>query len=390
MKEQDENIVGADEEIQPEAENATQDKTEQEVIAEEAEMPVADADVGAPSPIVTADGDVNEEEAEEPAPALESTSVQVDEEAAAPASESEAAVEVAAVEVAAQVEEVAPAKDGKEAVTVKFKVKKAFSITLNVILYIFLAFSVFMLIFSLASRGADGAVNLFGYEARMVVSSSMEKSENSVDVSGYEIQDLKVRTMVFIDKVPQDAEEARQWYSELKVGDVLTFKYVMGSSQEVITHRIIDIAPTKTGYIIKLQGDNRSEGSTVSTQTIYTSSEDYPNQNAMYNFVLGKVVGNSNLLGFFVYSVRQPLGISFIIIIPCAIIIIWQIVRIFSVFSEDRKKKAEAKIKDAEQKAEKEAKERESQAQELEELKRRLAELENKKTENSGDDGVVG
>ena len=38
----------------------------------------------------------------------------------------------------------------------------------------------------------------------------------------------------------ENAEEAKAWYADLKVGDVLTFKYVY-VRQETITHRIIDI-----------------------------------------------------------------------------------------------------------------------------------------------------
>ena len=160
------------------------------------------------------------------------------------------------------------------------------------------------------------------------------------------------------------------------MGDVLTFRYFLGSSQETITHRITEITPTDSGYVIKLQGDNRTEGATVSTQTIYTSPEDYPSQNEIYNYVIGKVVGNSTALGYMVYSVKQPVGTALIIIVPCSIIIVWQIIRIVNYLNEERKKKTAAALEEANRKVAEEAEQRESQAQEMEELKRKIAELE--------------
>lgn len=266
------------------------------------------------------------------------------------------------------------------------KICKALRIALDVVLYLFLAFSIFLLIVTIVSkRSGDGAVNVFGYEMRVVLSNSMEKSENSPDVSQYKIKDIKTKSMIFVKRVPQNEEAAKKWYSELKVGDVLTFRYVIGSSQETITHRLIAITPTENGYIFRLQGDNRSGETSVSTQTIYTSPADYPDPNEHFNFVLGKVVGNSTVLGYIVYSVQQPLGIALIVIVPCAIIIIWQAIRIISVIGEGRKQKAAAEIEKAREEAQREARERESQAQELEELKRKLAELEKGNQSGNGD-----
>lgn len=260
------------------------------------------------------------------------------------------------------------------------KTRKILSIVLDVILYLFLALSLFMLVITLSSKNSkDGAISLFGYEMRIVASSSMELSEYSPDVSGYKIKDIKVKSMVFVERIPEDEAKAAEWYSKLAVGDVLTFRYFIGSSQETITHRITDISSTANGYIIKLQGDNRTEGSTVSTQTIYTSSADYPSQNEVYNYVIGKVVGNSTALGYMMYSVKQPVGTALIIIVPCSIIIIWQIIRIVNYLNEERKKKTAAALEEANKKAAEEAEQRERQALEMEELKRKIAELEKNK-----------
>lgn len=285
------------------------------------------------------------------------------------------------------------------------KGKKALNIAVDVVLYLFLAFSVLLLIMTLVSRKRGGdAVNLFGREARIVVSNSMEMSEDeefNKSIQQYKIKDIKVRTMVFIKRAPDpetDPEKAKAFYASLKVGDVLTFRYYFGgakpdwandnSAQPVITHRIVDLTPLDDGHFrIVLQGDNRAAGHTPDVQTLYTDAYLGNRGDERYKEVIGKVTGKSVVLGNIAYAVRQPIGIALIIIVPCAVIIIWQIVRIALVIAEDKKKKAaEAQAKKEQaaaeelertrKQAEKEAYEREQKERELEELKRKVAELE--------------
>lgn len=279
--------------------------------------------------------------------------------------------------------------------TAGVKVRKILNIVLDAVLYAFLVLCVFMLIVSLVSKRNDGAINIFGTEMRIVVSPSMEKSEYSVDVSGYEIKDIPVKSMVFVERVPEDAEKAKEWYSKLKVGDVLTFSYRFSLTEKlIVSHRITEITPTATGYIICLRGDNRvSDDANDKPQILYTSEADYPSNNSDYamghNKIIGKVTGQSVVLGNISYVLSQPVGLACIIIVPCAIIIIWQIARVVIVLSAERRKKAALRLAEAEKIAAAESAEREKQAQELEELKRKLAELEGGKSEADGDSGSV-
>lgn len=64
------------------------------------------------------------------------------------------------------------------------------------------------------------------------------------------------------------------------------------------------------------------------------------------------------------------------IILPCALIIVWQIIRIVLAVSEDRKQKVVAESEAIREQAKLDAEARESQAKELEELRRKLAALE--------------
>lgn len=281
-----------------------------------------------------------------------------------------------------------PAPDAPDAPAKGNRVQKALLIAFDVLLYLFLAFSVVMLILSFSISRNDGAGNLFGFEMRIVVSESMQKSEYSFDVSGYEIGEIKLRSMVFIERVPEDEKKAQEWYGALREGDVLTFAYVSAVSQDVITHRIVKIEPTEHGFLITLRGDNRaSADAVVSEQRVYTSSADYGSQNDRYNYVIGKVVGQSVALGNLVYGIRQPVGIALIVILPCSLIIIWQIARVINVVSEDRKRKAAERIANAERLAAEEQAKRDEQARELDELKRKVAELEQKNSGAGDSDG---
>ena len=237
------------------------------------------------------------------------------------------------------------------------KLKKGFSVFTSVLATLFFVLCMFALVVTITSKkDADGAMSIFGHQLRIVVSDSMEKCDQT-DVSDYKIKSIPVKSMVFIELVPENEREAQEWYADLEVGDVLTFKYTY-VKQETITHRIIDIEEKETGgYIITLEGDNKASGSTTLKQTIDTSIV------GSTNYVVGKVTAKSTVLGHVVYAVMQPLGTALIIIVPCVAIIIMDVIKIVSVLGEGKKKK---------------------QQEEIEELKRQLNELQEKQDKTSG------
>lgn len=227
----------------------------------------------------------------------------------------------------------------------------------DVLLFLVVAFALFVLIVSIAAKkDTDGTATVFGTQLRFVQSDSMAKCDLT-DVSGFEIKSIPVKSCVFIEVVPEDAEKKAEWYKKLKVGDVLTFKYVY-TKQETITHRIINIKDNGAGgYFITLEGDNKTSESNLLTQTINTSLSDSP------NYVIGKVTGQSYALGLMVYAFKTPVGIVCLIIIPCLIIIVFEVLRLVRVFGGEKKERIKA--------------EQAKQASEIEELKRQLAALQN-------------
>lgn len=248
-------------------------------------------------------------------------------------------------------------------------IKKALRVTGDAALFIVILFALFALVLSIAAKkDSDGTATVFGYQLRFVRSDSMDKCDLT-DVSGYKIKSIPVKSCIFVQVAPEDEEQKREWYGRLQVGDVLTFRYVY-TKQETITHRIVSIEEKADGgYIITLEGDNKNADSEQLRQTIDTSLTDSP------NYVIGKVTGQSYILGLIVYAFRTPVGVICLIIIPCLIIIGFEIARLVRVLSADKKEKAKEK--------------EQRQAEEIEELKRRLELLQNQNNtaENPSDNG---
>ena len=255
--------------------------------------------------------------------------------------------------------------------------KKIAGIAVNVLLYLFLALCIFSVIFTVFSKkDTDGAATILGFQMRLVISESMEEHPDT-DVSDYDIGSLPLGSMIFIDCVPEDEEEALEWYSELEVGDILTFKFAY-TTQVTITHRIVGITPKYDiqdedkdgdiseiiGYIFRLKGDNKGySNATLLEQTVDTTVDED------LNYVIGKVTAKSVVLGFIINLLKQPIGIIFIVIIPCIVIIFLEVLKIINAFSAEKKKKRE----------EDDARKND----EIEELKRRLLELEMMKNQSA-------
>jgi hypothetical protein len=211
----------------------------------------------------------------------------------------------------------------------------------------------------IAAIASEGAAEIFGHQMRIVTSESMAAND-AVDVSKWDIKSIPLSSMVFVQLVPEDPAEAKKWYEDLGEGDVLTFRYVY-TTQVTITHRITDITPKGSGYVITLQGDNRDTEGGQGVQIIDTT---VPNNT---NYVVGKVVGQSLLLGVVLGFLMQPVGIVFIIIVPCALIILSEALKIAKVLGAEKRQKLQE--------------EKEKTEAEIADLRKRLAELEQGKAD---------
>ena len=173
-----------------------------------------------------------------------------------------------------------------------------------------------------AKKAKTGQVEIFDHILMNVDSDSMEECDQT-DVSAYEIKSIPLRSMVVVEMVPKDSDSANALYADLKVGDVLTFQYVY-YDKLIITHRITSIEPDPEfgGYIIQLEGDNKNSESGVMTQEIRTADR------TSMNYVIGKVVRQNFLFGFFVSVLKEPIGVVLAIIVPCFMFIMIEIIKV--------------------------------------------------------------
>lgn len=257
-------------------------------------------------------------------------------------------------------------KTKKENISSKSKnrisTKRILSIVGDVILSIFLIFAIFSCVFVVSmKKSGDGSIKIFGQELRLVLTESMEENELT-DVSKYEIKSIPKDSLIGVQTF--DENNKQEFYDSLKVGDVLTFKYLITSNdQVVITHRIIDIEKKsdQKNYIITLRGDNVNEDGSTAIQTIDTTYDE-----TSFNYVIGKVTWVNPVIGYMMTFLKSTYGIVFVVILPSSFIVIYEIFKLISYYTSD--KKAEKKAKD----------------EEIEALKKRLEELETSKNHLEG------
>ncbi len=266
-------------------------------------------------------------------------------------------------------------KSPKSGVTIA---KKVANIVLDVVVVavLLLAFLTIVVTVNAKKSQDKDASSIFGYQLRFVQSGSMEKCAYT-DVSKYKVKSIKVKSCVFIKTAPTDVEKIKEWYKTLKVGDVLTFQYNKNDGSAapedyegdsmVITHRVIRIEKKENGngYIITLKGDYKSSKDNEPAEQVIDTEVDTP---ATVNYIIGKVTGQSYLLGLCVYVLKKPVGIVCVVIVPCLLMIVIQIFRIVNVLGEDKKNKREE--------------EQANKDDEIEELKRQLAAFQNNKEPN--------
>ena len=255
----------------------------------------------------------------------------------------------------------------------KAKAQKVLNIVLNTILVIFLIVCLLTVSITLfSSRDADGAANIFGHQLRLVTTSSMDKSELT-DTSDFDIKSIPAGSLILLEKVPEDQSEMLKWYRNIKEGDVLTFRYLKGGGQVTITHRVVGIKEEDGGFKIDLQGDNKSSENGAEIQHIDTTIKNN------FNYVIGKVKGQSVLIGNIVAGLKTPLGVVLMVILPCVIIIALEAYKIWKTLQEEKKQKTAA-VMDGKNR------EIEELRLQLEQMKASLANQESKAAEVKAED----
>ena len=260
----------------------------------------------------------------------------------------------------------------------KSKFRRALSITGYIFLFLLLILDVLLIIGKLNSS-SNGVSNFFGTEIYTVLTGSMEGSDEFyAEHPEYTIKSCPVDSAIFVKRAPEpihdgDSEDLKitkqaaidDYYSQLEVGDVLTFVYQHGRSF-IITHRIIDIQVTDGVYYFTLRGDNPTGDKTI------TASSPTQQVQSDSGLVIGKVTAVNVPLGnFIVHFLNNKVAFGLTILIPAGALFIYEIIRIVLLLTEDKREKKTLELQ---------AKEEEKNAL-IEELRKKVEALEKQQKE---------
>ena len=184
-------------------------------------------------------------------------------------------------------------------------VKKILSVTSKILI----ALLMLIMILTLILRISGSKFNLFGLNVYYIATPSMEP-------------DLKVGDVILSKNIKD--------YSKLEIGDIISYNGEEGSYKgKLITHQIIDIKEENGKYIFITKGTNKN--STVDPDV----REDQ---------VVSKMLFEIPLIGKLVKLLSNKYAFFFILIVPLAIMLVFEFKNLFKIFKEEdeeEKKKEE-------------------------------------------------
>ena len=201
------------------------------------------------------------------------------------------------------------------------KIKKIAGIVGNVILWIFVAFSVLMTVLVFTAQGSeDGVPSLFGKSLITIETPSMEPT--------YGVGDL-----VFVTKL--DAESKK----ELKPGDIITYRAPIdingdGYFGDLNTHRIESL-DEKTGRIV-----TKGDGNLIPDNQGNDAYDIHLNDVVGICTEDGKLSGVGNVINF----LRSSLGFFLCIVLPLILFFLYELYNFITILVSERAKKKGAEI----------------------------------------------
>ena len=252
------------------------------------------------------------------------------------------------------------------------KTKKLVNIGTKVTTWLLIAFTVFMMIFTVftVTTVDRNERSIFGVKFYIVTSNSMSKSENNKDMNIH----FNAGDIVLI-KDLSDNEKA-----ELKAGDVIAFLSTNSVSYgETVTHMIREVK-------------YNDEGKIVGFVTYGTNTGTNDEKVVEPEYILGKYTGKLPGVGNFFVFVKSTPGYIVCILVPFLLLILYNGVNVIRLFRQYKKEQTAVMEAERAEIAE-ERKKNEDMLRELQALKEQLerhndgspTETPPAETENSSD-----
>ncbi len=185
--------------------------------------------------------------------------------------------------------------------------RKIMSVLGNVLIVFLLVMSLAIMALVLTSQKGEGLPNLKGYSPLAVLSDSMDAAPSHI----------KKGDMIII--------EQRDDYNNLKVDDVVTYYAFIDGQKYFDTHRIVAIEPHNEYNYYVTKGDN------VPVEDVEPAS---------FSNIVGVWTGKKvPYLGAVMEFLKTQMGIFICIILPLALLFIWQIYKFIMLLAENKKDK---------------------------------------------------
>ena len=202
------------------------------------------------------------------------------------------------------------------------KPKKLINIGMKVITWLLIAFTVFMMIFTIVTVTTvdRNDRSIFGVKFYIVQTDSMSKSENNKDMDIH----FNAGDIVLI-KDLSDNEKA-----ELKAGDVIAFLSTNSVSYgETVTHMIREVK-------------YNDEGKIVGFVTYGTNTGTNDEKVVEPEYILGKYTGKLPGVGNFFAFVKSTPGYIVCILVPFLLLILYNGVNVIRLFRKYKREQMEA------------------------------------------------
>lgn len=231
---------------------------------------------------------------------------------------------------------------------VNVKTKKIVNISLKVVTWLLIAFTVFMMIFTIVTVTTvdRNDRSIFGVKFYIVQTDSMSKSENNKDIDIH----FNAGDIVIINNVKDP--------TALEAGDVIAF----------LSTNSVSYGETVTHMIRERKYEN---GKFVGYVTYGTNTGTNDEAVVEPEYILGKYTGKLPALGNFFAFVKSTPGYIVCILIPFLLLILYNGVNVIRLFRQYKKEQTAAMEAERAEIAE-ERKKNENMLRELRELKEQL------------------
>lgn len=201
------------------------------------------------------------------------------------------------------------------------KIKKVGGVLLNVLLWLFVAFSVVVTVITVSANANKKNVPVLGGKCYLSVQSDSMNAEKPDWTTDDDVKGFKKGDLIFGKYIAENEEEI----SNLKVGDVITFEWDITNDGviapgEFNTHRIKEIKEEDGVRYFITQGDN-FDYTRGMTETVYA-------QNVVAKYTGKKMGGVGAMLDF----LGSSLGFGLCIILPLALFFIYELVVFIKAF----------------------------------------------------------